>query len=47
MLVVPEQEGSAVYFIIIDYQARPFVLDEFAWELKRFIEKKLEAVRVE
>ncbi|MEZ3490922.1 MAG: hypothetical protein K1W38_01135 [Lachnospiraceae bacterium] len=47
VLVVPEQEGSAVYFIIIDYQARPFVLDEFAWELKRFIEKKLEAVRVE
>jgi hypothetical protein len=45
--VIPEQEGSAVYFIIIDYQARPLVLDEFAWELKGFIEKKLEAVRVE
>lgn len=47
VVIVPEQEWSAVYFLIIDYRASQYALDTFAWELKKLLEKKLEAVRVE
>lgn len=47
VIIVPEQEGSIVYFLIMDYRASQYALDVFAWELKKFLEKKLEAVRVE
>lgn len=42
-----KRRGSAVYFLIIDYRASQYALDTFAWELKKLLEKKLEAVRVE
>ena len=47
VIIMPEQEGSIVYFFIMDYRASQYALDIFAWELKKFLEKKLEAVRVE
>ena len=47
IIIIPEQEGSAVYCFILEYKASEYALDVFAWELKRFLEKKLEAVRVE
>ena len=47
VVIVSEQEWSAVYFSIIDYRASQYALDTFAWELKKLLKKKLEAVRVE
>ncbi|MBO5032832.1 MAG: hypothetical protein J6D08_13275 [Lachnospiraceae bacterium] len=47
VLVMSEQEGSAVHFLILDYKASEYTLNVFAWELRRFLEKKLEAVRIE
>ncbi|MDE7477757.1 MAG: hypothetical protein K2M91_07385 [Lachnospiraceae bacterium] len=47
VIIMPEQEWSAVYFYIIDYRATQYALNVFAWELKGYLEKKLEAVRVE
>ena len=47
VIIMPEQEGSIVYFFIMDYRASQYALDVFAWELKKFLEKKLEAVRVD
>lgn len=47
VVIVPEQEWNAVYFLITDYKASPYALGAFAWELKGVLEKKLEAVRVE
>ena len=45
--ITSESEGSAVWFIIFDYKADEHSLNAIAWELRRFLEKKLEAVRVE
>ena len=47
VLVTPEQEGSAVYLYLFDYRASNYALNVFAWELKGFLEKKLDSVRVE
>ena len=47
VMVTPEPEGSAVWFMILTYKADEHSLDVIAWELRRFLEKKLEAVRVE
>ncbi len=47
VLVTPEQEESAVYLFVLGYKADERALNIIALELKEFLEKKLEAVRVE
>lgn len=47
VVIMPEQEWTAVYFLILEYRASEYALSVFAWELKKFLEKKLETVRVE
>lgn len=47
VLITSEQEITIVYFFILDYKANEKMLNIFAWGLCRFLEKKLEAVRVE
>lgn len=47
VLVMPEQEESAVYLFALEYKADERARNIIALELKDFLEKKLEAVRVE
>ncbi len=47
VVITPEQEGSAVCLFLFDYKADEHALNIIALELKSFLEKKLEAVRVE
>lgn len=47
VVIKSEQEVTVVHFLILDYKASERMLNIFAWGLCKFLEKKLDAVRVE
>ncbi|MBO5032833.1 MAG: hypothetical protein J6D08_13280 [Lachnospiraceae bacterium] len=46
VFVIPEQCGSAVWLFLLKGSSK-YAKNRFAWELRSFMEKKIEAVRVE
>ncbi|MBO5032830.1 MAG: hypothetical protein J6D08_13265 [Lachnospiraceae bacterium] len=46
ILVTSEQEGTSVWLFMISYNSR-MAVRRYAWELKGFLEKKIQAIRVE